>query len=101
MEKVTIFTIPENIDENVTDKLNERQIIGINLIREFIAQNNNLNSELIQTKIFTIAKEELEISPQKMFEALYQIILGKKFGPRLGSFLLLLDKNWLLNRLNI
>lgn len=101
MEKVTIFTIPENIDENVIDKLNERQIKGINLIREFIAENNNLNSELIQNKIFTIAKDELQISPQKMFEALYQIILGKEFGPRLGSFLLLLDKNWLLTRLNI
>ena len=101
MQKAIIFTIPENIDKNLVNKLNEKQIKGIKLIKEFLSNNNNLNEDSIQNKIFSIAKENLEIPPKKMFETVYQIILGKKFGPRLGSFLLLLDKNWLLNRLTI
>jgi lysyl-tRNA synthetase class I len=36
-----------------------------------------------------------------MFEAIYMVILGKKFGPRLGPFLLLLDREWLLERLTL
>jgi len=55
----------------------------------------------LQNKIFTIAKEKLKSPPRKLFEAIYQLILGKKDGPRLGSFLTLLDKGWLINRFNI
>jgi len=50
--------------------------------------------------MFTIAKKELEIPPRKMFEALYLLLLGLKSGPRLGPFILMLDKPWLLERLN-
>ena len=56
---------------------------------------------MIQNRIFTIANDDLKLPPRKMFEVIYQIILGKKSGPRLGSFLSLLDKQWLLERLNI
>ena len=48
----------------------------------------------------SIAKNELDIAPRKMFEAIYLVILGNKSGPRLGPFISMLDKDWLLNRLN-
>ncbi|MFX1312953.1 MAG: lysine--tRNA ligase [Promethearchaeota archaeon] len=100
LSKIEIFTIPEKVDKKVIDKLDKRQIKGISLFIEFIIQDITLEPNIIQNKIFTIAKEELEIPPKKLFEALYIIILGKKSGPRLGSFIAMLDKGWLLTRLN-
>ncbi len=99
--KIDIFSIPDEIHDKVVKELDDIQINGIKLLREFIKVNNELDADLIQNKIFTIATEELKMSPRKMFEAIYSIILGKKNGPRLGSFLTLLDKDWLLNRLNL
>ncbi|MFX1259215.1 MAG: hypothetical protein ACFFAN_15280, partial [Promethearchaeota archaeon] len=100
LSKIEIFTIPEKIDKNVIEKLEKRQLKGISLFIEFIIQDITLEPNIIQNKIFTIAKEELEIPPKKLFEALYTIILGKKSGPRLGPFIAMLDKGWLLTRLN-
>ena len=101
LKKINIFTIPEMFNNDILTSLNENQKKGIRLLREYLIENDPLDPDLIQNKIFTIAKNNLKFSPRKQFEAIYQIILGKKFGPRLGSFLSLLDKNWLLERLNI
>ena len=101
MQKISLFDIPDKRDTNMLNKLDQRQIDGIKMLREFLYENENVSADLIQNKIFTIAKEELNIAPRKLFEAIYQVIIGKKFGPRLGSFLTLLDIKWLLERLNI
>ena len=98
-KKVEIFTIPEKINENIINGLEENQIKGIQLLREYLKETDALDADSIQNKIFTIAKNELNISPKMLFKAIYQIILGKTSGPRLGPFLSLLDKDWLLARL--
>jgi lysyl-tRNA synthetase class 1 len=71
------------------------------LLRNYLNNEEFYTIDLIQNKIFTIANEDLGIQPRKLFEAIYKVILGKKSGPRLGSFLSLLDKTWLLERLNL
>ncbi len=101
LRKVEIFTIPNKITRNVIKKLDKKQIKGIHLLREFLNENDGLDADFIQNKIFSIAKNDLNLPPRKLFEAIYQIILGKKSGPRLGPFLSLLDKSWLLERFNI
>jgi len=101
MQKISLFDIPNKRDTNIVDKLDQSQKDGIKRLREFLYENENVSADLIQNKIFTIAKEELNIAPKKLFEAIYQVILGKKFGPRLGSFLTLIDIKWLLERLKI
>jgi lysyl-tRNA synthetase class 1 len=83
------------------NSLTDTQKKGITLLREYLINEEFYSPDLIQNKIFTIANEDIGISPRKLFEAIYKIILGKKSGPRLGSFLSLLDKNWLLERLNL
>jgi len=80
--------------------LSDKQLKGLTLFKNFLLENYSLDADSIQNKIFTIAKEELEIPPRKMFEAFYRLLLGKKSGPRLGPFILMLDKEWLLKRLN-
>ena len=101
IRKVGIFKIPKTLDENLRKILDEKQIKGMQQLREYLKNADDLDPDLIQNKIFTIAKNDLKIKPRKLFEAIYQIILGKKNGPRLGSFLSLLDRNWLIDRLNI
>lgn len=101
LRKIDIFTIPEEINDNVLSSLTAPQKEGIKILRNYFSKEEHFNSDMIQNKIFTIANNDLKLPPRRMFEAIYQVILGKKSGPRLGSFLTLLDKQWLLERLNI
>jgi len=101
MQKISLFDIPDKRDTNILDKLDQQQKEGIKILRNFLYENENVSADLIQNKIFSIAKEELDMAPRKLFEAIYQVILGKKYGPRLGSFLTLIEIKWLLERLNI
>ena len=80
--------------------MSDKQLEGLCLFKTFLLEHENLDVDSIQNKIFTIAKEELDIPPRKMFEAFYLLLLGKKSGPRLGPFILMLDKDWLLKRLD-
>ena len=98
--KIEIFSIPKTIESKIINSLSDDQINGLKKFRDFLADNDYLDADSIQNKIFTIAKKELEIPPRKMFEALYLVILGSKSGPRLGPFTLMLDRLWLMGRLN-
>ena len=100
LNKIEIFTIPKTIDIKLKNDLSDEQINGIKKFRAYLDDNDYLDADSIQNRIFTIAKKELEISPRKMFEAIYLLLLGSKSGPRLGSFILMLDKSWLMERLN-
>jgi len=98
--KIEIFTIPKTIDKKLIDNLSDDQINGLKKFREYLADNDDLDADSIQNKIFTIAKKELEMPPRKLFEAFYLVLLGLKSGPRLGPFIQMLDKTWLMDRLN-
>jgi lysyl-tRNA synthetase class 1 len=98
--KIDIFTIPETIDTSIINKLNDIQINGLKLFKNYLLKHENLEADLIQNKIFSIAKQDLKLPPKKLFEALYQVILGNKSGPRLGPFIIMLDKDWLLKRIS-
>jgi len=100
LNKIEIFTIPETIDKKLSNKLSDNQINGLKKFRAYLGDNDYLDADSIQNKIFTIAKKELEIPPRKMFEAFYLLLLGSKSGPRLGPFIQMLDKSWLMERLN-
>ncbi len=41
---------------------------------------------------------EFDLKPQKAFQAIYKRIIGKKQGPRAASFVLSLDKDFVVNR---
>jgi lysyl-tRNA synthetase class 1 len=99
--KVSLFSIPEHIDKEIIDRLNRKQVKGVQLLREFLNNNKSIQEDEIQNEIFKIAKDKLNFKPKELFQAIYILILGKKYGPRLGPFLILLDREWLLKRLNI
>ena len=41
---------------------------------------------------------DLDMKPQKAFQAIYKVITGKKQGPRAASFVLSLDKDLVIRR---
>ena len=57
-----------------------------------------MNADQIHNLIYAI-KEELEIAPRTVFEAIYVSLLGKEKGPRAGWFLSSLDMDFLKRRL--
>jgi len=44
-------------------------------------------------------KDETNMQPKEMFQALYRLLIGKTSGPRAGWFLSMLPRDWLLGRL--
>ena len=101
LNKITIFSIPEVLENNVIEKLDPQQKEAIRRLRMYLKEDPNLSEDQIQNKIFEIAKDELKYPVNEVFKALYSLLLGKPFGPRLGPFMAILDRNWLLDRLNI
>jgi len=99
--KIGLFSIPDELDKSISNKLDEKQIQGIQKLKTIIEGIENIDGTTLQNKIFSIAKEGLNISPRKLFSAVYLLILGKPNGPKLGPFLKMLDKKWLLNRLEL
>lgn len=55
------------------------------------------DGQMIHEGIYAIA-QELEMNPKKLFQTIYQSILGTKSGPRLGYFLVSLDRDFLIER---
>jgi len=100
LKKIDIFTITDTISKDVIQSLSDKQLEGLILFKNFLLENDNLDADSIQNRIFTIAKEELDIPPKTMFEAFYKILFGTKSGPRLGPFISMLDKDWLIKRLD-
>ena len=101
LNKISLFYIPEKIDASILKQLSSIQIQALELLRAYLISQEKYSSDEIQNEIFQIAKQELEVKPKLIFEAIYLIILGKRYGPRLGPFLSIMDKEWLLDRLGL
>ncbi|WEU40627.1 MAG: lysine--tRNA ligase [Candidatus Odinarchaeum yellowstonii] len=91
--------ISKSISGDIKESLTEAQKTVIRKVAELLSQGDFTEEEL-QNKIFNIIKEVEGLDVKKGFESIYMVILGKKYGPRLGSFLLSLDRDWLIERLN-
>ena len=99
--KVSLFHVLEEIDASILTQLNANQLKGLELLRNYLIEKEKHSDIEIQNKIFKIAKKKLNIKPKVLFEAIYLLILGKKYGPRLGPFLSIMDRDWLLDRLDL
>ncbi len=55
--------------------------------------------EALEKRIYDIAKEE-EISTKDLFAAAYQVLLGKKYGPRLAMLILAIGKDVVAKKLD-
>jgi len=66
-----------------------------------LIENNDFNEDIkLHDEMYKIIHEH-ELKPQKAFQTIYKVILGQKQGPKAASFLLSLDKNFLIKRLSL
>ena len=99
LNRLGIFSIPKDVNQEVVNQLSPAELSALKNFKNFLLTEVNLNSEVIQNEIFNISKQTEDLPAKDLFKAFYLIILGKPSGPRLGSFIMLLGKKWILNRL--
>lgn len=62
-----------------------------------VLENGEHTPEELHDEMYLILKD-LEMKPQKAFQAIYKIITGRKQGPRAASFVLSLDQDFVVKR---
>ena len=77
-------------------EINDEQNEFLNNIAD-ILEENDLTPEELHDQMY-LKLNELGLKPQKAFQAIYKVIIGKKQGPRAASFILSLDKNFVIRR---
>lgn len=68
-----------------------------NALKIFAERIYNKNAEELHAEVYTLA-QELELTANKIFQAIYIAILGQKSGPRAGYFLASLDPEFVAKR---
>jgi len=62
-----------------------------------VLETRDYNTDEFYDEMYLII-HEMDIKPQKAFQAIYKVITGKKQGPRAASFVLSLDKDLVIKR---
>ncbi len=92
---------PEFVKFNVQKKMpkveiNEKQETFLLKVAD-VLENGDYSSQELHDEMYTILKE-LGLKPPKAFQAIYKMIIGQKQGPRAASFVLSLDKDFVIKR---
>lgn len=80
----------------IKDRLTEKQKEFLIKISEYLESERRTSDE-IQNRIFDEARE-MHLSPKKAFQAIYLSILGDTRGPKAGTLLASLDRDWVVKR---
>lgn len=78
--------------------LTDEQTRFLNDLANLIENTNYTNAEDLHDTMYEILESQ-DLKPQKGFQAIYKMVLGQKQGPRAASFLLSLDKDFVIKRL--
>ncbi|NVM30079.1 MAG: lysine--tRNA ligase [Candidatus Helarchaeota archaeon] len=92
------FEIKEEFSPNLKNQLTsiEKQALKI-FLEKF--QEEKWDEKSLAHEIYVIGRKILQ-NQKGLFRLLYQILLGKEFGPKLAPLLLAMDKNWIINRIS-
>ncbi len=89
------FEIQENMPEV---DLSDLQKKALESLADFVKENDEITGQMMHENLHVI-KEELEIEPREFFTAIYNIFLNKDSGPKAGWFLSVLERDFVLKRL--
>jgi lysyl-tRNA synthetase class 1 len=93
-----VFKLQDTLPEAAAN-LNDAQKAALTELATYIEKRAAMPSgEEIQHRLHEI-KESSSIAPAELFGALYLAFLGKSFGPKIGWFLSVLEKDFVLKRL--
>jgi len=80
-------------------KLSNKQKMFLSEVADIIEEKKLTARELHDEIYNTLRKHDLK--PREGFQAIYKVLIGKKMGPRAASFLLSLDKEFVIKRLKL
>ncbi len=93
-----VFKLQDTLPE-AAQSLSSEQKAALAELREYIDKRAAMpTGEELQHRLHEI-KESRSIAPAELFGALYQSFLGKSFGPKVGWFLSVLPKDFVVTRL--
>jgi len=95
---------PEIVKFQVQEKippveLSKKQKAFLSEVADTIKEKTLTPKEL-HDKIYNILRKH-GLKPKEAFQAIYKVLIGKKMGPRAASFLLSLDKEFVIKRLKL
>ena len=65
-----------------------------------ILETSDPTPEELHDEMYVLMRQ-LDMKPQKAFQAAYKILIGKKQGPRAASFILSMDKDFVIKRFRL
>lgn len=65
-----------------------------------ILESTDMSPEELHDEMYSILRKH-GLKPQKAFQAIYKVLIGKKMGPRAASFLLSLEREFVVKRLRL
>jgi lysyl-tRNA synthetase class 1 len=77
------------LEKPPSEKLNEKQKQALKILADVL--KNDLTEEKLYAKFFEI-KKEVGIDSKDFFKAIYLVLLGKPWGPRLAPFILIIGR---------
>lgn len=92
------FEITETISPKLKNQLTSEQK---NAIKTFLEkfQSKDWDETSLEQELYSIGREILH-HYARMFQLLYRILLGKRYGPKLAPLLLTMDKDWIIKRIS-
>jgi len=91
------FEMQEEVPE-AAKNFSKKQRAALRKVLRYIEVREKIDGQELHTKLHEIRKEE-NIDAKEFFSALYLALLNKESGPKAGWFLSVLDKDFLLHRL--
>src|SRR6056297_2879992 len=97
--KVPMFSFIDEVTEEIGNKISDSQKKAFELFIEKSKDLDGYSNENVKNIMMEI-REEIDIQARDFFQAFYLVFLGKKRGPRLGPLMEMIDKKWIIDRLN-
>ncbi|MBY0538965.1 lysine--tRNA ligase [Patescibacteria group bacterium] len=93
-----VFTLAEDAVPEAVKALSDDQKNALKEVLAYVEANPVLEGQALHTELHEIRKR-LNIDAKAFFGAIYLSFLGKDHGPKVGWFLSVLDRNFLISRL--
>lgn len=96
--KAEFFSILDNLSDSIRKQIDEEQKAAFRNFLEELDKIGEMTEDNLKDIMMGI-QQKMNIKAVKFFQAFYLVFLGTLRGPRLGPFLILLEKDWVIKRI--
>ncbi len=90
--------ILKEVSEEIKENLSPKQKECLSSLAKDLSERD-YGPEEIHNRVYETAREN-DLKPVKLFQAIYKVLLGQKYGPRVGNFLTALEDEFVIERFN-